>query len=114
MLPRGYSMRSLALFLALSLFTASTFALRCRTNIVEKGYSTLKLTKFCGQPTMVEHYEDRIPVETYDAKRGQYVTRYDIQPYEIWTYNFGRQRFITRITVKNGTVQKIETGGYGY
>lgn len=107
-------MRWLSAFLALSLFASPTFALRCGSNIVNKGDSALKLIKHCGEPTAVDQLENRFPVEIYDARLGRYVRSYDIEPYEVWTYNFGRQRFITRVTVKKGIVQKIETGGYGY
>jgi hypothetical protein len=107
-------MRWLPVFLALSLFADPSFALRCGNNIVKKGDTTMSLIKYCGEPTTVEQFENRVPVETYDATLGKYVLHYDTQPYEVWTYNFGRQRFITRITIRKGSVQKIETGGYGF
>jgi len=74
----------------------------------------MRLIKYYGEPSAVEQFENRVPVEAYDATRGTYVLHYDIQPHEVSTYNFGRQRFITRIRIKKGSVQKIEAGGYGY
>jgi hypothetical protein len=33
---------------------------------------------------------------------------------EIWTYNFGADRFMQRIRFQNGVVVRIESLGYGF
>ena len=62
----------------------------------------------------MDHYQGRSPIRAYDPYRGGWYVDYVVEPYEVWTYNFGPSRFITRIRVRNGIVESIETGGYGY
>ena len=33
---------------------------------------------------------------------------------EVWTYNFGRTKFIYYLTFQSGELVRIESGGYGY
>ena len=33
---------------------------------------------------------------------------------EVWTYNFGSRTFVRYLEFENGTLVRIETGGYGY
>ncbi len=35
-------------------------------------------------------------------------------PVELWTYNFGPNKFMRRIRFEDGLVVEIETLGYGY
>jgi hypothetical protein len=88
--------------------------LRCGGDIVSEGDSALALRGRCGEPAQVDRYENRTPIERYDRVLGRYVLEYASDPYEIWTYNFGPRRFITRVTVRKGIVKGIETGGYGF
>ncbi len=105
-------MRQLSVLVALSLFTTPALALRCGSHIVSTGDSTLRLMKYCGQPTLVEPLQDRIQI--YDPSQGGYIIDDIGQAGEIWTYNFGPRRFVTRITIQRGTIQNIESSGYGY
>jgi hypothetical protein len=102
------------LLAALCAVAAPAAALRCGTSIVTEGDSTLLLRKHCGPPTQIDRYQGRTPVRGYDPFGGGWYIDYVVEPYEVWTYNFGPSRFITRIRVRNGIVESIETGGYGY
>jgi len=89
-------------------------ALRCGTEIVSEGDSTLLLRKLCGELAQIDRDRKSVPVRSYDPYTGRWYTDYAAEPYEVWTYNFGPSRFITRIQVRGGVVESIETGGYGY
>ncbi|WPL17341.1 hypothetical protein Thiowin_02344 [Thiorhodovibrio winogradskyi] len=102
-------------FVALWLgLTSAAWALRCGNHLVSEKDPSQKLVQYCGQPTSVERLKDRRAVRTYDSQVGGYVTDYQSIPYEIWTYNFGPQRFMMRITVREGLITRIESAGYGY
>jgi hypothetical protein len=99
---------------SVNVFGASAPNLRCGSRLVNVGDSSSRLIDYCGQPTNVEKNETRTPVETWDQQLQKNVTTYEIQPYQVWKYNFGRSRLTSNITIQNGTVQKIDTGGYGW
>ena len=105
--------RILLLFCCLAL-AAPAHALRCGTGVVSTGDSTMKLLQYCGEPTMREQQERRVPTRSYDQFRGAYYDDYIAVPYEIWTYNFGPRRFVQRITIEDGKIKQIESAGYGY
>lgn len=96
------------------LTAAPAQALRCGTDVVNEGDRTFKLLQTCGEPTLVEQGRRRVPYRIYDNVLGQYAMAYDDVPVEIWTYNFGPQRFIQYITIEDGRIKHIESGGYGY
>lgn len=108
---RGWSWLLLAFCLGM---TADAWALRCGNYLIAEGDSTLKLTRYCGEPVDVEKRQERRAVQVYDHGVGGYVTEYESLPYEIWTYNFGPQRFMMRITVRDGVITGMESAGYGY
>ncbi len=102
------------LFISLVVLSSPAQALRCGTGIVGVGDSTLKLIRTCGQPTMREHFQDPVPNRVYNPNTGTYYTEFQPSSYDVWTYNFGPNRFIQRITIKNGKIDRIEGQGYGY
>ncbi len=107
-------MRRLAFFLCLLVVALPAHALRCGGRVVQTGDSSLRLIQFCGEPARVENREDRIAIERYDSRRGEYYTEYVSEPYELWTYNFGPRRFINIIEIRDGVIRDIRTGGYGF
>jgi hypothetical protein len=34
--------------------------------------------------------------------------------HEVWTYNFGPNRFQQLVVLENGRVTRVDSGGYGY
>ncbi|TVQ94291.1 MAG: DUF2845 domain-containing protein [Chromatiaceae bacterium] len=108
-------MRGLLLCCLLTVLLAPpAWALRCGTSVVSRGDPSLVLRERCGEPDQIDRFENRRAIERYNHATGTYVTEYVADPYEVWTYNFGPRRFITRITVRRGLVEAIETGGYGF
>jgi hypothetical protein len=106
-------MSRLILSLALCCIVAPAWALRCGSNIVSMGDSSLLLRKHCGEPAQIERYDQRV-IERYDPWYDRYVIEAISDPYEIWLYNFGPRRLMARIKVQGGLVRSIETGGYGF
>ena len=100
--------------LSLEAFGPQASNLRCGSRLVNVGDTTGRLIDYCGQPARVEKNEIRKPVETWDAQLQRNVTTYEIQPYQIWKYNFGPSRLTSTITVQNGAIQGIQSGGYGW
>jgi hypothetical protein len=88
--------------------------LRCGSDIVSKGDSALLLRQRCGTPTQVDRYENKSAIQRYDRLTNSYITEHLADPYEVWTYNFGPRRLITRVTVRGGLVKSIVTGGHGF
>lgn len=76
--------------------------LRCGNALVSEGDSTADLLLKCGKPLLVE------PL-TLSAlsKQGQLT---QIQTGELWTMDMGKGKFMQRVTVSNGIIQKIEDG----
>lgn len=108
-------MRLLLLCCLLALLASTpAWALRCGTAVVSRGDSSLVLRERCGEPDQIDRFENRRAIERLDRATGSYVTEFVSAPYEVWTYNFGPRRFITRITIRRGLVEAIETGGYGF
>ncbi len=104
----------LILLLCLCGVAAPAWSLRCGSDIVSVGDPSLLLRKRCGPPTQIDHQESRSPIRRYDPYTRTYVLDYQSEPYDIWTYNFGPNRLITRITIKAGIIRSITTDGYGY
>ncbi len=107
-------MRKLILLSSLIFAATPAQALRCGNSVISEGDSTLRLQRFCGEPAQVEQHENRVAVDRYDSVRQRHYTDYVAQPYEVWIYNFGPNRFINRIEIRNGMIERIATGGYGY
>lgn len=102
------------LALCLAVFAAPAWALRCGNDVVGVGDTTFELLEACGEPTLVERFDDRLPYRTFDTLTGEYYTDWIAQPYDVWTYNFGPRRFVQRIIIKEGKIYRIESRGYGY
>lgn len=93
---------------------APAHALRCGNYLVAEGDPSTRLRQVCGAPAHIERIDERIPVRRYDPRRDEYYNDSVIEPYEIWTYNFGPRRFMMRIVVRRGVVTDIQSLGYGY
>jgi hypothetical protein len=97
-----------------SLAAAPIHDLRCGSRLVSVGANTTRLIQNCGQPASVEQATYQVPVKHYDEESGKTITTYEDRPYEIWVYNFGPSRFVTRIRVEGNQVRQMETDGYGW
>ena len=75
-------------------------ALRCGDRLVHLEAAAGEVLQTCGEP---------------DSRLQRVVTRADLNlvDEEDWTYDFGRDRFITTLVFRDGRLFAIEKGGYG-
>jgi hypothetical protein len=77
---------------------------------VQAGDAKLDLLAKCGRPSLVE---DRATEKgAFDARNG--VARRVVAPVDVWTYDFGKNRFVQLVRIVRGRIASIERGGYGY
>lgn len=105
-------MRFLSLVIILPLIVCATQAaadsISCDGGIVSSGNSAADLLIKCGRPEWKDSRTEEIVDEiNRDMRNRTYVTVED------WTYNFGTNQFLRIVTLRNGVVSRIRTGGYG-
>lgn len=88
-------------FLLLS--SGQAMALRCGNKLVDIGDRKHKVHRVCGEPTYVDSYDQPI----YGYRQGY-------NHVEVWTYNFGRSRFMQELVFENGILRRINQLEYGY
>jgi hypothetical protein len=83
---------------------------RCDASALRVGDAKLDLLAKCGPPALQERTGVRPPTLVTS------VTRHALAAVEVevWTYDFGPQSFVQLVTLENGRVVKVESGGYGY
>lgn len=101
---------SAALLLAIAAPAASADSLACPGGIVQTGDTKLDVLAKCGSPTLVE--DQARERSAFDAWNG--VARRVYLPVDVWTYDFGRNRFVQVFRIARGRVVAIERGSYGY
>jgi len=90
-------------------------AMRCGTRLVATGDTRAMVHQFCGEPTdvvtrtILQRPNFLLHGRTYFLNEG-----YVEVPVEVWTYNLGPNRLMRRITFIDGSIDTIETLGYGY
>lgn len=90
--------------LALTVFTTSAqAALRCGSYLVDNDAWPIEVEERCGPPDYVVEY----PTATIP---GLGVVQTEMH----WYYNPGPQRFIRRLTFRNGRLRQVENLGYGF
>lgn len=97
-----------ALILAFVAFAPSAFALRCDGRIVGTGDRDFQARDRCGAPYWVDRFVDTEVVGTDRPIQLQKEV-----PFEIWYYNFGPRRLISRLVFRDGTLVAEDTLGYG-
>jgi len=88
-------MVSVAIFVLAMAVPASARTIRCGTKIVSVGDPTIELLQKCGEPDLKEL-----------IKTNGFII-------EKWTYNCGSKRFMKILTLKGGSVKRIEVADYG-
>ena len=89
--------------------TDSAYAFRCGGGLISTGDSKLILLKKCGEPSWVDRWAERT-VDQPDTDFEHSITRIN----ERWIYNLGPNQFIRILTLRDGRVVHIETGGRGF
>src|SRR5688572_16422584 len=107
-------------WLAMALLTLAASAahadsLRCGTRLVHEGDTREVVIAKCGEATGIDRRSVwRRPV-VWIRGRPFHVGIHEIEiPVELWTYNFGPNRFMRLIRFEDGRVVDIETLDYGY
>ncbi len=97
-----YRLRLIALSLLLLVFSGHAYALKCGTHIIKIGERTHQVLDACGEPDFIDHYERDLG--------------YPYHPIhiEVWTYNYGRRKFMQELVFENGRLKKINQLDYGY
>ncbi len=95
-------------------------SIHCDHGIVQVGDAKIDLLGKCGPPALQEvRFEERaVPSSevAWSPDTGAFLPaqRRVAVALEIWTYDFGPQRFIQVVTMEAGRIVAIERGGYGY
>ncbi len=90
------------LALVISQAALAAGSLRCGSRLVDEEALAAELIAACGQPS----FKDAMLVQ---APNGSYVS--DL---EIWTYDFGPQKLLRLVTLRDGRISNIDSDGYGF
>ena len=93
------------------LIVNDAFGLRCGNRIVEIGERKFEVIMKCGPPSSVEKWQEE--VLGYENHR-EHIKKITYSYIEEWTYNLGSDRFMQFLKFRNGVLNSIESGGYGY
>lgn len=80
----------------------------CGDRVISVGDSKTDILIKCGEPLYKDSHQEEVR-ERFDDSSSRTV----VVTVEEWTYNFGPQRFMRIITLRNNQVVDIRTGGYG-
>jgi len=89
------------------------YALDCEGRLVSMGASPWDVQSICGDPAQVNDSVEIVLKPVYNPQ-GRVAGHVPVEvPKQVWTYNFGSSRLMYLLTFLEGTLVKIETGGYG-
>lgn len=89
--------------------------LRCGQRLVTQGDSIAKVRALCGEPKDVVHTDIlRRPSYVIDGRVVHFGNDTVAVPVEMWTYNFGPNKFMRRLKFVDGILENIESLGYGH
>jgi hypothetical protein len=92
-------------------------SIRCGNQIVTFGDSRAVVRHKCGVPEDISHSVIRESAANHMYGRVRYADKVEFEiliQVESWLYNFGPNRFMSRIRFVDGRLDFIETLGYGY
>lgn len=84
----------------------------CESSALREGETTLDLLAKCGEPAARDRHLVERAVAVREAGNTVLVTR--AVEVEVWSYNFGPNRFLHLVTLEDGKVIGVDRGGYGY
>jgi hypothetical protein len=87
-------------------------ASRCDPATIDVGDTKLELLATCGEPAVKDAWEETRgeAAAAGGAAEAVFVTA----TVELWTYDFGPDRFVRIARIEGGRVTAVESGGYGY
>lgn len=86
---------------------------RCDQLAFHVGDGTLDLLARCGEPALRDVKVVTRTASTPDGAGGVETTTATTY-LEVWSYDLGPQAFVRLVTVDDGKVARVDTGGYGY
>jgi hypothetical protein len=107
-------------------FTESARAdsLSCKGRIVSTGDSRYRVRSICGEPDDLQQRTEyrtlrgrvvgpcyRVNTKLRCKNTEEHVVEYVI---EVWTYDFGKHRFVQYLTFEQGQLVRVESGSYGH
>lgn len=89
--------------------------LRCGSKVVETGDSQSTVRFKCGEPAEVAR-QSAMRRPTFVRNGRVFYGGDDLVevPVEVWTYNFGPNKFMRRLRFVGGVLEEIVTLGYGH
>jgi hypothetical protein len=114
--PMMRALRYVLMLIGLCVANASIAdGLRCGNKLVVDGDTLDKVRTICGEPTEVSRRDIlQRPSFVRDGRVYYFGNESVLVPVELWTYNFGPNKFMRRLKFVDGRLQEIETLGYGY
>jgi hypothetical protein len=89
-------------------------ALDCEGRLVTMGMSPWDGQTICGDPVQVSDAVEVVLKPVY-TPQGHVAGHPPVGvPKQVWTYHFGSSRLMYLLTFLEGTLVKIDTGGYGH
>jgi hypothetical protein len=89
-------------------------ALDCNGRVVSEGASPWDIQVICGDPAQINDTIEIVLKPVY-GPHGRAEGHLPVGvPKQVWTYNFGSSRLMYILTFIEGTLVKIDTGGYGH
>jgi hypothetical protein len=79
-----------------------------------EGDAKYELLARCGEPASRDVWEERRGEFVLVGGTEQAVGGWFTVIHEVWTYNFGPNRFQQLVVLENGRVTRVDSGGYGY
>jgi len=90
-------------------------ALRCGSHLVTSGDDSSAVRRLCGAPEHIEHKTIRRHPSYLRNGKLIFLDGDLIEvSVELWTYNFGPDRLMSRMRFVDGVLEDIETLGYGH
>jgi hypothetical protein len=89
-------------------------ALDCGGRLVLDGASPWDVQRICGDPEQVSETIEVVLKPVYDPQ-GRVAGHVPVGvTKQVWTFNFGSSRLLYILTFLEGSLVKIDTGGYGH
>jgi hypothetical protein len=111
--PRSFAIVLLTALVAPALVHAEN--LRCGSKVVQTGDPHTIVRAKCGEPTDVSRQSTlRRPTFVRNGRVFYGAEELVEVPVEVWTYNFGPNKFMRRLRFVDGILEEIQTLGYGY
>ncbi len=97
------------LTLGLAMASSQAYALRCGNKLVALGDRKHEVVRICGRPSYTDSFDEPIVVYGYGGYQQRASQRVDV-----WTYNFGQNRFMQELIFEGSVLRRINRLGYGY